>query len=81
MPYAKRRLRMAPVDRRKGLQPVEARGLKPALPLIEPGPLHAALATSLGHVPEFPGRLQHAQTLMSVDAVSGLPSSLLVIVL
>ncbi len=59
------RLRVGLVDRRKVLQPVEALGLKPALPFIEAGPIHAPLPARLGDVAKLPGQLKHAQPLLS----------------
>ena len=43
---------MALVDRRQVLQPLEALRLEPPLPLVETGPIQAALPTGLGDVPQ-----------------------------
>lgn len=46
-------LRMALVDRRQVLQPLEALRLEPPLPFVEAGAIQAALPTGLGNVPQF----------------------------
>lgn len=56
-----RRLRMALVDRRQVLQPLEALRLEPPLPLVEARPVQPALPASLRDIPEFLRKLQHAQ--------------------
>ena len=59
----RRRLRMAPVDRRQVPQPVEALCLKPTFPFIEARPVHAPLTARLGHIAELTSQFQHTQPL------------------
>jgi hypothetical protein len=60
----RRGLRMAPVDRRQVLQPLEALRLEPTLPLVEARPVEAPLPAGLRDVAKLPGQLQHAQTML-----------------
>lgn len=58
------RLRVALVDGRQVLQPLEALRLKPPLPLIEAGPVKAPLTVGLGDVAKFPGQFDDAHTAL-----------------
>ena len=49
---------------RQVLQPLEALGLEPPLPLVEARPVKAPLPARLRDVAELPGKLQDAQAVL-----------------